>query len=199
MSIRASIHWEGCWLGPVTKFKLILLGAWQTDKLRDKELGQGRATLFRKPANQEDGRLVFQKPSYVLSYFSHVWPFATPWTTTHQAPLSMIFSRQEYWSGLPFPSPRDLPNPGMEPASLKSLALTGRFFTTSATWKAWVRIQASFILKRERVWWVFCPPDPRWNVIIFCSYSYPWRIWSWCPCKPSTRQMLFSVLLIFSL
>ena len=61
MSIQASIHWEGCWLGPVTEFKLILLGAQQTDKLRDKELGQGKATLFRKPANQEDGRLVFQK------------------------------------------------------------------------------------------------------------------------------------------
>ena len=42
--------------------------------------------------------------------------FAAPWTVTHQAPLSMEFPRQEYWSGLPFPSPRDLPNPGTEPA-----------------------------------------------------------------------------------
>ena len=58
----------------------------------------------------------------------------TPWTITLQAPLSMRFSRQEYWSGLPFPSPGDLPNPGTEPASLKSCALAGRFFTTSATW-----------------------------------------------------------------
>ena len=41
--------------------------------------------------------------------------FATPWTVAHQAPLSMGFSRQEYWRGLPFPSPRDLPNPGIEP------------------------------------------------------------------------------------
>ena len=41
-------------------------------------------------------------------------PFATPWTVAHQAPLSMGFSRQEYWSGLPFPSPGDLPNPGIE-------------------------------------------------------------------------------------
>ena len=55
MSIQASIHWEGCWLGPVTEFKLILLGAQQTDKLRDKELGQGKATLFRKPAEQGYG------------------------------------------------------------------------------------------------------------------------------------------------
>ena len=41
----------------------------------------------------------------------------TPWTVAHQAPLSMGFSRQEYWSGLPFPSPGDLPNPGIEPGS----------------------------------------------------------------------------------
>ena len=44
--------------------------------------------------------------------------FATPWTVTYQAPQSMGFSRQEYWSGLPFPSPGDLPNPGIEPGSL---------------------------------------------------------------------------------
>ena len=43
--------------------------------------------------------------------------FATPWTKAYQAPLSMGFSRQEYWSGLPFPSPGDLPNPGIEPES----------------------------------------------------------------------------------
>ena len=43
--------------------------------------------------------------------------FATPWTVAHQAPLSMGFSRQEYWSGLPFPPPGDLPNPGIKPAS----------------------------------------------------------------------------------
>ena len=48
---------------------------------------------------------------------SHVRLFATPWTVAHQAPLSMGFSRQEYWSGLPFPSPGDLPNPGIEPRS----------------------------------------------------------------------------------
>ena len=57
----------------------------------------------------------------------------TPWTVAHQAPLSMGFSRQEYWSRLPFPSPGDL-NPGSEPASLASPALAGSFFTTSATW-----------------------------------------------------------------
>ena len=67
---------------------------------------------------------------------SRVWLFASPWTVAHQAPLSMGFSRQEYWSGLPCPSPGDLPNPGIKPTSLMSPALAGRFFTTSATWEA---------------------------------------------------------------
>ena len=63
---------------------------------------------------------------------------ATPWTVACQAPLSMGFSKQEYWDGFPFPSPGDLPNPGIEPVSLTSpaLALAGRFFTTSTTWEA---------------------------------------------------------------
>ena len=56
---------------------------------------------------------------------SHVRLFATPWTVAHQAPLSMGFSRQEYWSWLPFPSPGDLPDPGIEPLST---ALAGGFF-----------------------------------------------------------------------
>ena len=54
---------------------------------------------------------------------------ATPWTVVCQAPLSMGFSRQEYWSGLPFPSPGDLPDPGTEPASSAFPALAGGFFT----------------------------------------------------------------------
>ena len=62
--------------------------------------------------------------------------FATLWTIAHQDPLSMEFSRQEYWSGLPFPSPGDLPNLGTEPVSPMSPALAGRFFTTSSTWEA---------------------------------------------------------------
>ena len=61
--------------------------------------------------------------------------FATPWTVALQAPVSMGFSRQEYWSGLPFPPPGDLPNPGSEPTSLTSPALASRFFTTSNTGK----------------------------------------------------------------
>ena len=71
-----------------------------------------------------------QRPC-VLSHFSHVQLFVTPWTVAHQAPLSMGFPRQEYWSGLPFPMPEDLPNPGIQSASL---ALTGGIFTTRTAW-----------------------------------------------------------------
>ena len=55
---------------------------------------------------------------------------ATPWTAAHQALLSMGFSRQEYWSGLPFPSPGDLPNPGIKHLSPVFPSLRGEFFTT---------------------------------------------------------------------
>ena len=51
----------------------------------------------------------------IVKSFSHVLLFATPWTVAYQAPLSVRFSRQEYWSGLPFPSPGDLPDPGIQP------------------------------------------------------------------------------------
>ena len=52
-----------------------------------------------------------------VKLLSRVQLFGTPWTVPYQAPLSMEFSRQEYWSGLPFPSPGDLPNPGIKPGS----------------------------------------------------------------------------------
>ena len=73
---------------------------------------------------------------YVLSRFSCVRQFVTLWTVAHQAPLSMGFSRQEYWSGLLCPPPGDLPDPGIESTSLMFPALSGRFFTTSITWEA---------------------------------------------------------------
>ena len=62
---------------------------------------------------------------------SHVQLFVAPWTGAHQPLLSTGFSRQEYWSGLPFPSTGDLPDLGMELASLMSSVLAGGFFTTS--------------------------------------------------------------------
>ena len=74
--------------------------------------------------------------------------FATPWTIACQAPLSMGFSRQEYWSGLSFPSPGDHPDPGIEPASLASPALASRFFATAPPGKPSVRIH-------ELIWRLF--------------------------------------------
>ena len=62
--------------------------------------------------------------------------FATLWTVACQAPLSMGFSKKRYWSGLPFPAPGDLPDPGIKSSSLRSPALVGGFFTTSTTWEA---------------------------------------------------------------
>ena len=66
----------------------------------------------------------------VLCHFSCVWPFVTLWTIARQAPLSMGFSRQEYWSGLPYPPPGYLPDPGMEPATPASPALQADSFPT---------------------------------------------------------------------
>ena len=70
---------------------------------------------------------------HVCQVASVVSNFATLWTVTHQAPLSMGFSRQEYWNELPCPPPEDLLDPGIKPASLTSPALGGAFFTTSTT------------------------------------------------------------------
>jgi len=68
--------------------------------------------------------------------FSRVWLFVTLWTIVRQAPLSMGFSRQEYWRGLPFSLPGHLSHPGIELVSLVSPSLSSGFFTTSTTWEA---------------------------------------------------------------
>ena len=68
----------------------------------------------------------------VCALVSQWWPtLCNPWTVAHQAPLSMEFSGQEYWSGLPFPSPGDLPDPGTVPTPLAAPALAGGFFATA--------------------------------------------------------------------
>ena len=74
---------------------------------------------------------------FVCVCVSHsVMSYSSQLTVAHQALLFMGFFRQEYWSGLPCPSPGDFPNPGSEPTSLMSHVLAGGFFTTSATWEA---------------------------------------------------------------
>ena len=71
----------------------------------------------------------------------------SPGTVARQAPLSMGFPRQEYQSGLPCPPQRNLSSPGIESVSLKSSAVVGRFFTTSATWEAHTSIQSALIVE----------------------------------------------------
>ena len=75
--------------------------------------------------------------AHICSVTQRVHLFVTPWTAARQPPLSMGFSKQEFWSGLPFPIPGDLPNPGIKPVSLSSPALAGGLFTTSAAREAW--------------------------------------------------------------
>ena len=72
---------------------------------------------------------------------SRVWLFATLYTINHQVPLFMGFSRQEYWNGLSFPPPGDLPDLWIEPMSLMPLAFASRFFTTSTTREAHYALQ----------------------------------------------------------
>ena len=93
----------------------------------------------------------------------------TLWTIAHQAPLSMGSSRQECWSGLPFPSPGDHPDPEMEPVSLMSPALAGRFFTTRATWEALYCIRAVLWLITQS-----CPTlcDPMDHSLGFSRQEY---------------------------
>ena len=86
--------------------------------------------LFHEFSNTTQG--VHDDESACAQVLSHVQVFVIPWTVAHQSPLSIGFSRQEYWSGLPFPSLGDLPDPGIEPAPL---AVAGKSFTTESPGK----------------------------------------------------------------
>ena len=126
------------------------------------------------------------------SRFSCVWLSSTPQTVADHAPLSMGLSRQEYWGGLPFPSPGNLPRPGIEPLSLKSPALAGRFFTTSAMWEApWWTVLLSLSVMSDSLWprglqcaKLTCPsPTPGG-----CSNSCPSSWW----CRPTISSSVVS-------
>ena len=84
----------------------------------------------------------------------------TPWTTAYQALLSMEFSRQEYWSGLSFPSLGDLPNPGIEPMSLEPPALARGFFTTSPRRKQLVIYTSVVVISKK----IFLQPSLTRNI-----------------------------------
>ena len=87
---------------------------------------------------------------------------ANPWTVARQAPLSMVFSRQEYWSGLPCPPLEDFPNSGIKPSSLMSPPLAGRFFPTSIAWEA---------LASRRVY-LFRAESGKLGMICFLSFFF---------------------------
>ena len=109
--------------------------------------------------------LLWRRKHFLYSYIfvcmrNRVWIFATPWTVAHQAPLSMGFSRQEYGSGLPCPSPGELPNPKIE---LKPPALANRFFTTACAHiyyqngKAEQSWETDLALQDHLLWFLSCP------------------------------------------
>ena len=84
--------------------------------------------------------MILQHGLLLLSRFSRVRLFGTPWTVAHQIHLSMGFSRQEYWSGLPCPPPGDLPDPGIELTSCASPTLQMCSLPTEPPWKPTLRI-----------------------------------------------------------
>ena len=103
---------------------------------------------------------------------SRVRLFATPWTVAYQASPSMGFSRQKYWSGLPFPSPGDLPDPGIEPGSP---ALEADALTSEPPGKPikWVKIELSFILRN----WTYVVDESLFPLIVenTCNGIYKWK------------------------
>ena len=125
---------KGIFLTQELNIHLLHLLHWQADSLPLHHLGSPQ-TLFLEPTRwcHCDSLLVIHHCVQPLSLYLTL---CGPMTVAHQAPLSMAFSRQEYWSGLPFPFPGDLPDPGTEPKSLVSLALAARFFTSSTIWEA---------------------------------------------------------------
>ena len=101
--------------------------------------------LIHKTNRIRDSLYLLSFPTCVCQVSLVVSDSATPWTVTHQAPLSMGFSRREYWSGLSCPPLGDLPDPGIEPASLVSLPLVDEFLALpehcNSGWNLWTETQ----------------------------------------------------------
>ena len=117
----------------------------------------------------------------VLSCFSCVWVFVILWTVARQTPLSMGFSRQGYWSGLPRPPPRDLPYSGNAPAS--HVSCVGRqVFTTSAAWEApWTRLLFSHLVMSNSLW--------PYGLQASLSFTFSWSL---------LKLMSIELLILFS-
>ena len=147
--------------------------------------------------NVEKERLYLQRMKWsmcVLRCFSHVQLFATPWTVARQAPLSVGFSRQEYWSGLPWPPTGDLPDSGIKPVSPASSALPGgsltlmppgkHTFTATSRLVRWTSLAVQWLRLRFQCWgWRFKPwsgnQDPT-----YCRVPPP-------PPKKTTKKPVF--------
>ena len=112
---------------------------------------------------------------------SRVWFLATPWAIALQAPLSMEFSREEYLSGLPFLSPGELPNQGVEPASLKSPELASGFFTTSATWYSakWAFLVALVVKNPPTTQETRVPSLDQEDPLEEHMYTHGWFVWKY--------------------
>ena len=135
------------------------------------------SSVFPFPYNLENLKTTI---NYILQHRtnrSRVRFFATPRTVAHQAPLSVGFPRQEHWSGSPCPSPGDLPDLGIEPVSLRSPALAGRFFIARA------HLGVCVMFSQEEIqvihfWW----GEGRYyrsNTIIFSFYLSKWLYYSY--------------------
>ena len=127
---------------------------WKFDRERQSACCRDRSLLYLAPYNW------VHVHAWVLTLLRL---FATPWTVACQAPLSMEFARQKYWRGLPFPTPGDLPNPGIKPASPASSPLVGRFFITAP-------LATALTNDKEKQCLIFikCP-------LSFCC-SYLWKV-----------------------
>ena len=143
----------------------------------------------------------------MLSHFSCVQLFATLWIIAYQAPLSMGFSGQEYWSGLPCPPPGHLPDTGIKPTSLESPALAGEFFTTSAILEAQY-LELSKACRLSHSWFFFLaqhaylashqnPPDSTFDSFFLLSSLPPFLLPS-PSVPPSLPPSLPSLLQVFT-
>ena len=117
-------------------------------------IGEAWKTQFKQRHEGMNNRVI----RLLLSRFSCVWFFATLWTAACQTLLSMGFSRQEYWSRLPFFTPGDLPDPGIKSTSLACPALAGRSFMTMLLWKLICSYTIfniyCHIMNYPKIWWL---------------------------------------------
>ena len=146
----------------------------------------------------------FQPSQYVCVCIKSLQLCLTLCDPVDCSPLSMSFSRQEYWSGLPCPPPGDLPHPGMEPMSLMSFALAGGFFTTSATWEASLLVRKVKVKSLSHVPLFATPWTVAYQVLLPMGFSRQ-EYWVGCyflfqeifptqglnPGLPHCKQMLY--------